>query len=528
MSERLILGGTIIDGTGQARREMDIRLTGDTIAEIGDLAANYESSGIECIDAHGKIVAPGFIDMHTHSDIALLGDPDLLCKLSQGITFELLGQDGMSVAPLTDATAAQWRQHLQALTGDYGVEWTWRSFESYLDSFGPTAANAGSLVGHGTIRLNVMGMENRPASAREIDAMGDLLRDALDAGAFGLSGGLVYTPGSYAHFDELVALNRIVAEADRLWVVHIRFEGDRIRDGMNEMFRLVDETGVKLHISHFKVMGRSNWGRGRELVQEIGERQAVGYDITVDQYPYDAGSTMLTAALPPWANERGTEGLKQLLKDERALDRMERDIQSGTQNWEGFVALSGWENITIADVGAEDRLDAVGMTVVELGERWSMTPIRAAARLLLEYDLGVAIVIHAMNEADVIEILRSPARLGGTDALLGGKPHPRAYGSYPRILGRYCRQLGALSLELAVHQMTGAAAARLGIHDRGVLSPGNKADLCIFNEDLIADRATYENPCQLSEGIEWVLVNGQPVLHQNALTGIRPGSLIRA
>lgn len=304
MSERLIFGGTIVDGAGNARIQADIRLRGDMIAEIGDLTARYQSSAIERIDAQGKIVAPGFIDLHTHSDIALLGDPDLLCKLSQGITFELLGQDGMSVAPLTDATAAQWRQHLQALAGDYGVEWTWRSFGSYLDSFGPTAANAGSLVGHGTLRLNVIGMENRSASAHEIDAMADLLREALDAGAFGLSGGLVYTPGSYAHFDELVALNRIVADAGRLWVVHIRFEGDRIRDGMDEMFRLVDETGVKLHISHFKVMGRANWGRGGELVQAIEERRAAGYDVSFDQYPYDAGSTMLTAVLPLDEQER--------------------------------------------------------------------------------------------------------------------------------------------------------------------------------------------------------------------------------
>jgi N-acyl-D-amino-acid deacylase len=522
-----ITHGTIVDGTGAPRRRADLRIQDGIIAEIapgnGALAGGREPS----IDAEGLVVAPGFIDLHSHSDIALLFDPIVQCKLNQGITLELLGQDGMSVAPLTDETADLWRRHLSGLAGSYDVPWEWRTFGDYLDRFGPTAANVAVLVGHGTLRLNVLGMADRPATAAELDRMSGQLRDALEAGAFGLSGGLVYTPGSYGGFEELVALNRIVAEVHKVWIVHIRYEGDRIAEGLDEMFRLVEETGVALHISHFKALGRSNWGRGPEIVERVERQRQQGMDVTVDQYPYTAGSTMLSAILPPWAHAEGPERLLGYLRDPGAFAQMEADIDSGLPDWEGFVNSTGWGNISISGIGGGRHPEIIGWSLTEIAKHWGCTPFEATVSLLIQADLAVSMIIHAMDEADVTAIMRATWRMGGTDALLGGKPHPRAYGSYPRVLGHYVRERGVVSLEEAVRQMTGAAAQRLRLTDRGVIEIGKRADLCLFDPDRVRDRATFAEPEQLPDGIAWVIVNGEPVLHDRETTGKLPGRILR-
>jgi N-acyl-D-amino-acid deacylase len=521
-----ILNGTVVDGSGAPARKADLRIASGRIAEIAPrLEPPHDARLI--VDASGLVVAPGFIDLHSHSDIALLVDPIVPCKLNQGITLELLGQDGMSVAPLTDDTANLWRHHLSGLAGSYDIPWGWRTFDDYLNRLGPTAANVATLVGHGTLRLNVIGMENRPATAAEIDQMVGLLRDALAAGAFGLSGGLVYTPGSYGAFEELVALNRIVAEANKIWVVHIRYEGDRIADGLEEMFRLVAETGVALHISHFKALGRRNWGRGAEIVARIEERRREGMDITVDQYPYDAGSTMLAAIMPPWAHANGPDGLLAYLEDPIAAKRMEHDISTGLPDWEGFVDGTGWENIRISGIGNERYPNLIGKSLAEIAEDWGCSPFQAATRLLIEGDLSVSMIVHAMHEEDVTAIMQAPWRMGGTDALLGGKPHPRSYGSYPRVLGHYVRDLGVISLEEAIRQMTGAAAKRLRLVDRGTIETGKWADLVLFDPGSICDLGTYAEPDRFPSGIAWILVNGEPVLHEREPTGNLPGQVLR-
>jgi N-acyl-D-amino-acid deacylase len=522
-----ILGGTVVDGLGTPARPADVRTIGPEIAEVVPPGALASGNG-ELIDATGLVVAPGFIDLHSHSDVALLVDPIVAGKLNQGITLEVIGQDGLSVAPLTDGVADLWRRHLGGLTGDYDVAWDWRSFEDYLSRFRRTAANVVALVGHGTIRLNVLGMEDRSPTPSELDRMRALLREALKAGAFGLSGGLVYTPGSYAQLPELAALVEIVAAAGKLWVVHIRYEGDRIRDGLDEMFRLVEQTGVALHVSHFKVMGQQNAGRGDELVRAIEEQRARGMDVTVDQYPYTAGSTMLSAILPPWVHAEGPAQVRKHLADPGALAQIDADIAQGLPGWEGFVALAGWDNVRISHIANGSHREAIGQSLAELAAAWGVAPLQAAARLLLDGDLAVAMIIHAMAERDVTAILKQPWRMGGTDALLGGKPHPRAFGSYPRILGRYVREQGVVSLEGAVRQMTSAAAQRLGLADRGVVAPGMKADLCLFDPATVIDRATFEDPVRLPAGIAWVFVNGEPVLHNREATGRYPGLLLRS
>jgi N-acyl-D-amino-acid deacylase len=528
MERRRIIGGTVVDGLGAPARRADLRIEGDRIAEVAPPGGLAASTGDAVIDATGLVVAPGFIDLHSHSDIALLADPIVAGKLNQGITLEVIGQDGLSVAPLTAEIAEVWRLHLSGLTGDYDVAWDWRSFEDYLSRFRQTAANVAALVGHGTIRFNVLGMDDRPPTIRELDRMQGLLREALAAGACGLSAGLVYTPGSYARLPELAALATIVAEAGKLWVVHIRYEGDRIRDGLDEMFRMVQQTGVALHVSHFKAMGRKNAGRGDELVHIIEGQRSRGIDVTVDQYPYTAGSTMLSAILPPWVHAGGPPKAKAYLADPIALAQIGAEIEQGLPGWEGFVALAGWDNVLISQVANGSHPEAVGKSLAALADDWGISPLDAAAKLLLDGHLAVAMVIHAMDERDVTTILQQPWRMGGTDALLGGKPHPRAYGSYPRVLGHYVRERGVLTLEEAVRQMTSAAAGRLRIADRGVVAAGMRADLCLFDPVRVIDRATYSDPVRLPDGIAWVLVNGVPVLHDRAPTDHLPGALLRS
>jgi N-acyl-D-amino-acid deacylase len=527
--ERWLVGGTVVDGRGGPRQQADVHLVGDTIHAVGPAIGPPPTGGNDpaVIDATGLIVAPGFIDLHSHSDIALLAEPLVACKLDQGITLEVLGQDGLSVAPLTDDVADVWRHHLAGITGNYALPWDWRAFDDYLGRFETLAPNVAALVGHGTLRVNVVGMADRPATPSELDRMQGLLREALAAGAFGLSGGLVYTPGSYAPFEELVALNRLVADSGKLWVVHVRFEGDRIDAALDEMFRLVEETGVALHVSHFKVMGKANAGRGQEIVARVERQRQRGMDVTVDQYPYTAASTTLTAILPPWVHADGPARLRQYLTDRGACRQMADEIETGLPDWEGFVALAGWENVSISNVGGETHGDLVGRSLAAIAATWHCTPFEAAARLLLDADLAVTMVVHAMDERDVTAILRQPWRMGGTDAVLGGKPHPRAYGSFPRVLGRYVRDRQVLSLELAIHQMTGAAAERLRLTDRGVIAPGKKADLCLFDADRIADRATFEDPTQAPSGVAWVIVNGEPVVRDGRPTGHLPGRVLR-
>lgn len=522
-----IVNGTVVDGTGAPASPGNLRLEGDRIAEAGPGAVPPAETADRVIDAAGLAVAPGFMDLHSHSDVALMVDPVVQSKLNQGITLELVGQDGMSLAPLTDEVAGPWRQHLAGLAGSYDVDWTWRTFDEYLDRFGAIAPNVAALVGHGTLRLCVAGMEKRPLTREELDRAKGLLRDSLDAGAFGLSGGLVYQPGSYGTFEEMVELNRIVAEAGKLWMVHIRYEGDRILEGLDEMFRLAEETGVALHISHFKALGRRNWGRGPEIVAAVDAARARGLDVTADQYPYTAGSTMLAAIMPPWVHAQGPAQLLAWLQDPVTLGRIEAEIASGLPDWEGFVAGTGWENVRISEIGGGRYPAIIGLSLTEIGESWGCTPFEAATRLLVEAELAVSMVLHAMHDDDVAAILRAPWRTGGTDALLGGEPHPRAYGSYPRILGHYVRERGVIGLEEAVRQMTGAAAKRLRITDRGRIAPGMKADLVLFDPKEIADRATFERPRQYPEGIDWVFVNGQPVIEGTTVTGNLPGEVLR-
>jgi N-acyl-D-amino-acid deacylase len=523
VSTTTIFGGTIVDGTGAPRRTADLVIDGERIGQIG---VDLPRSGC-VIDATGKVVCPGFIDMHSHSGILALVEPELLPKVSQGITTEVPGVDGLGAAPIRREHHAQWRAHISGLDGNPPVEWRWQTFGEYLGQLPRTGPNLAPLTGHGNLRLSVMGMENRPAGADEIRLMCDLFRRSIEEGATGLSTGLVYAPHAYATYDELLALARVVGETDTVFAVHMRFEGARVLESLREWVRIGRESGASIHISHFKAMGKMNWGLGKALRDEVGAARANGVDITVDQYPYTAGSTMLGACLPPWAHALGIEGLRRALKDAAVLALMEPEIAQGLPNWESYAQHAGWENVVVSSVESTGNEWSVGKSLADIAREWRCTPFQALIRLLLEEDFAVGMIIHMMDPRDVDTLLTMEGgHMIGTDGLLGGKPHPRVYGTYPRLLGRYVRERGLLPLEALIHKATGLPASRLRITDRGVLREGAYADVVVFDPTTVADRATFEDPRQFPVGIEHVFVNGQAVISEGRPTQATPGRVL--
>ncbi len=518
-----IVGGTIVDGTGAPRRRADLVIDGERIGQIG---VGLPRSG-RVIDATGKIVCPGFVDMHSHSGILALAEPELLPKVHQGITTEVPGVDGLGAAPIRRQHHAQWRAHISGLDGNPPIEWQWQSFGEYLAQLPRTGPNFAPLAGHGNLRLWVMGMENRPASPDEIGQMSDLLRRSIDEGASGLSTGLVYAPHTYATYDELVALARVVAETDTFFAVHMRFEGARVLESLREWIGIGRETGASIHISHFKAMGKMNWGLGKSLRDAVGAARADGVDITVDQYPYTAGSTMLGACLPPWAHALGVEGLRRALKDPAALSQMEPQIENGLPDWESYAQHAGWENVVVSSVESSANAWCVGQSLAAIAREWRSTPFEVLVRLLVEEDFAAGMIIHAMDQGDVDALMTMESgHMIGTDGLLGGKPHPRVYGTYPRLLGRYVRERGLLPLETLIRKATGLPAARLRLTDRGVLREGAYADVVVFDPATVADRATFDDPRQFPVGIEHVFVNGLAVIADGKPTGATPGRVL--
>jgi N-acyl-D-amino-acid deacylase len=516
-------GGTLVDGTGAPGVLGNVVVDGDRIVAVG---SDAEAQG-ERIDVSGLVVAPGFIDMHSHSDLVCMSDPQLAPKLLQGITTELLGQDGLSEAPMDEHHIELWRRHLSGLNGDPPLGWAWRSFGEYLNGLGGAATNMAAMVGHGTVRLQVMGMDNREPSDGELDRMRDAVDRALSEGAIGFSTGLIYSPCVYGDTDELVSLGEVVARHGSFMVYHMCYEGGRVLEGMAEVFEIARRSGAACHISHFKARGRSAWGQSPRMIEAVDSARARGLDITADQYPYTAGSTMLGALLPPWAHARGIEGLNAYLRDPLAKDRLRNEMLNGRDDWESSAIAVGFDNIRISGVETERNRWVIGKTISEIAREWAIEPFEAVVRLLLEENHAVSMILFAMDEEDVQRLMAQPWVMTCTDGLMGGEPHPRTYGTFPRKLGRYVRELGLESLEEAVRKMTGLSAWRLGITDRGVLRPGTYADITVFDPATVIDRSTYDNPRVYPDGIVHVWVNGRQAVRDSRATGELAGRVLR-
>lgn len=525
MFDIIIRNGQVYDGTGNPWTRLDIGIQDGRIAKIGKL---HDREAVVEIEAEGLVVSPGFIDTHVHSDL-LCTKPDIhKIKVLQGVTTELLGQDGISVAPVTEQTKPLWQKQLRGLNGDIG-EWPWNSIDEYLDflSSSTLAGNVAYLVPHGAVRTLVMGFEGRKATVEEMQKMRELVEEGMRQGAVGLSSGLVYPPNLFSCKEELIEICKGAAKYDGCFVVHMRNESNHILEALDEMIDVARSSGVRLHISHFKVIGRRNRDNFQKVLDNMEQARAEGIEITFDQYPYTAGSTVLHALLPPWMHNGGTEELLAKLQDEEIRKQIKAEFEHN-HDFENWVESCGWGNIVIASVNSEKNRVVEGKNLLEIAAMRGTSPADAVFDLLLEENAGVTMVISWGEEADITNALRHPLQIVGSDGIFGGKPHPRLYGSFPRILGRFVREQGILTMSEAIRHMTGAPAQLLRLEDRGYIAEGYWADIVIFDPNTVADQATYEQPLLEPIGIRYVLVNGKVAVDNSIFTGMTAGKVIRS
>jgi N-acyl-D-amino-acid deacylase len=451
-------------------------------------------------------------------------------KICQGITTEILGQDGIAMAPLPSKYIESWRKNLAGLSGETdAIDWTYETTAGYLGLMEKRglAPNAGYLVPHGNVRMEAMGLDNRPATARDLATMKAVLNREMDAGALGLSTGLIYIPCAYADTRELIDLCRVVALRDGVFVIHQRSEADGIISSMEEVIRIGQESGVKIHFSHMKVCGKDNWDKLPQIFKLLDEAADKGVRISFDQYPYVAGSTMLGAVLPPWAHDGGTERLLDRLADPVLRAKMIAQITSEKEGWDNFVSFAGLSGIFITSTKTNKNQAFIGKNLVEIGEMTGKDPLEATLDLLLEEENAVGMVDFYGKEDHVVAFLCRPEQNVCTDGLLGGKPHPRVYGAFPRVISEYVKKRPVLTMEMAIHKMTGKPANVFGLQDRGILKKGHYADILMFDPDTICDRGTYEIPDQFPDGIMMVMVNGSIVFENGKLTQDLPGRVLR-
>ncbi|WP_394826092.1 amidohydrolase family protein [Pendulispora albinea] len=519
-------GARVADGSGEPSFLADVAVEGGRISAIerqGGLSAR------RVVDAAGLVLAPGFIDMHSHSDLQLLANPDHVAKVSQGVTCEVIGQDGLSYAPVNDTVLDALRTQLAGWNDDPpGFAWNWRSVGEYLDRLDRgVAVNAVYLVPQGTVRMLCLGWEDRPATASELDAMRSTVDEAMKQGAAGLSSGLTYTPGMYAGTDELIALCKVVAARGGFYSPHHRSYGKGAVEAYAEMVHISRRSGCALHLAHATMNFPVNAGRAGELLALLDEAMADGVDLTLDTYPYLAGATYLSALLPSWSTEGGLEATLARLADPEQRERIRRELEdTGSDGCHGVPV--DWRTIEINGVRHPRNAHLVGHSVADAASKAGRPPAELYFDVLRDERLGTSCLMHVGHEDNVRTIMRHPAHTGGSDGLLvGNRPHPRAWGTFPRYLAHYVRELGVLGLEECVAHLTGRPARRLRLRDRGLVRTGYAADLVLFDPDRVADTATYDEPRQRASGISYVLVNGVPVIDDGRLTGALPGRSLR-
>ena len=526
----VIRNGRIIDGTGSPWYTGSIGIRDGRIAEIGALIG---STAKQTVDAAGMVVTPGFIDMLGQSELSILVKPQLPSKIFQGITTEFTGE-GTSVAPLNDRIAAGDRLGYERLklTAD------WRTLGEYfarLERQG-IGINVGHYVGATQVRRMVLGDDDRQPTADELARMRQLVADAMRDGAVGLSTSLQYPPAPYARTSELIALAQEAAAHGGMYATHMRSESDEILPALQEAIRIGREARIPVEIWHLKVAGKRNWGRMPEVIAAIDSARRAGIDIAADTYAYPAWFNSLSAMVPPWAHDGGTEKLLQRLRDPAARRRIRRDMET-PGSWENnaWQEISGPEAILIGAVQNPALLPLQGRTLADIARQRKADPVDALLDLLIEDRAFTYVAVFGMAEPDVTLALQQPwvsinndSQGTAPDGILGkDHPHPRAYGTFPRILRKYVREEKLLTLEDAIRKFTSLPAQRMRLSDRGVLKAGMWADIAIFHPDSVRDRATFARPNQLSEGMRWVLVNGVPVIAEGKATGKLPGKVLR-
>jgi N-acyl-D-amino-acid deacylase len=516
MHDLVIENGKVIDGSGNPWINIDVGIDGEHIAALG-----RDLQGRERIDAKGRVVAPGFIDVHTHSDLPLIVDSRAESKIRQGVTTEVLGNCGSSAAPLRSGTLEQTKHQLALYDPALEVDWiTMDEYLSRLERDG-VAVNCLSLVGHGTIRAAVMGMRRAVPTAEEMSAMKDLIVESMKAGAIGLSTGLIYPPSNYAATEELVELARTAAEYGGLYFTHMRGDGP---DAVEEVIRIAREAGIGCQIAHLHGY--------EENARRIEQARQEGLDITFDQYSYIAGSSGLKALIPSWAHEGGAKALLDRLRDRRQRDKLKDQIER-----EGLMERPQltWDKIVVSKVASKSNERFEGLTLQEIASDLGKEPFDTLFDLLMEESADVQMITFGWSEEGVRQVMRSPAGMAGSDGsslcaegpLSRGKPHPRNYGNFVRMLSRYVREEKVLSLQEAVRQMTSAPATRIKLWDRGMIRPSMYADIVVFDPERVEDVATFEDPHRYAKGIEYVIVNGRVELSPEGRTPALAGKVLR-
>lgn len=525
----LILNGRIIDGTGNPWFKGDVGIRGEKVVAVGMLRG---ATAQRTIDAEGKVVSPGFIDMLGQSELMLFVDNRAMSKISQGITTEVTGE-GESAAPINERTLAE----LKPFMDKYGVKVDWKDFDGYFRRLEQhkMAVNLATFVGATQVREYVIGFENREPTQQELEQMKELVRQAMQQGALGLSTSLVYAPAVYAKTTELIELAKVAAEYGGIYASHIRDEGDKEMQAILEAGDIGREAKIPVQIWHLKVSGKRNWGTMPEIIKQINILRKSGIDMTADLYPYVAGATGLGATMPGWALEGGSAKLLERLKDPMTRGNIRAQLESDKFDRQNFYRDSGPEGILISNIYSPNLKQYEGKRLSEIANEQKKHPIDALFDLLVADSARTGAIFFMMNEEDVKIALAQPWTSFNTDyngvatdgPLSMGKPHPRTYGAFPRILGKYVREENLLPLEEAIRKMTSLAANRVGLKERGILKPGFYADVVIFDPAKVIDKATFENPHQYSEGIEVVIVNGQPVWENGKFTGNLPGKVLR-
>jgi N-acyl-D-amino-acid deacylase len=521
MYDVILKNGILIDGSGNpAIKEMDVAVKDGLIVNIGKINESADS----VVEVRGLIVAPGFIDTHSHSDLFLIQEPSSKGKVHQGITTEIIGQDGLGEAPIKEDLVEDWRTYLSGLNGNPPIDWTWKSFGEYLDVIegSKPSVNVAGLVGHGNLRLLAMGMDDRDPTKSELDEMAVILKDSLIQGGFGLSTGLIYAPCIFSKKDELIYLCKVTAKLGGVFVVHLRNEGDKILESIDEVLEVGRASGIHTHISHFKAQGVNNWGKSKYSLKKLEKAVSEGISISFDQYPYTAGSTFLSALLPSWVHIGGVDKLLERLEDPNIrleiINEKTEIIESGR--------VTDWEKILVTYLESDANKKFEGLSIKTISKKRGQNEIETLMDLVLEEKNQASMVNFSMNEEDVERIMSHHLGMICTDGLLLGKPHPRAYGSFPRVIGYYVRK-GVLELEEAIRKMTSYPAQIFKLDKRGQLRLGYYADITVFNPDTIIDRSTYQDPRRYPEGIKHVLVNGEFIIKNNQYTDKRNGKILK-
>jgi N-acyl-D-amino-acid deacylase len=516
--------GLIFDGTGKPPVVADLGVAKGRIVLVGD---GSQHAAIKRINATGLALSPGFIDGHTHGEGYVFSPSKQFSgKLWQGVTSEILGNCGISVFPVLQDRKEDIKGYFGPFSGPYQLDWNWSEYASIRDSaqYRSLLNNAGSLVGHGSLRIAVMGFERRKPSSTEMEGMINLLERAFDQGAVGLSLGLMYPPGLYAEMDELSTLAEVAARFGKVVTVHMRSETFHLLDSVNEVIAIAKKSGARFVISHLKAVGRKNWGGVREALNIINGAQSQGYDIYCDVYPYTAGNTVLRALLPPWALEGGITKMLARLQDPET--RIEMSIwMEKRADWENLGLAAGWDAIMIQATKRQHHLE--GKFIDELARESGLDPINFIFDLLLAEDGEVMMLLFTASEEDLVTALRQQYCMVGSDGIPStARPHPRLFGTFPRFLSRYVLEKGLMSLEEGIRRITALPAKVYGFSDRGQLKKGFIADFIAFSPEHLKDSATYNKPEQYASGIRYLIINGKAVIDDGELTNIRAGRII--